>query len=90
MAVHIIQTRTKTTIHYSLICSKNPKTEPVKYFNIQSSFTVQNPRTQLVKIELVILLYLTSANSDSALLAITHKNRALLTMADIFVNVFSL
>ena len=50
-------------------------------FNIQSSFTVQNPRAQLVKIEHVILLYLSSANSDSALLTITHKNRALLTMA---------
>ena len=49
--------------------------------NIQSSFTVQNPRAQLVKIEHVILLYLSSANSDSALLTITHKNRALLTMA---------
>ena len=49
--------------------------------NTQSSFTVQNPRAQLVKIEHVILLYLTSANSDSALLTITHKNRALLTMA---------
>ena len=49
--------------------------------NIQSSFTVQNPRAQLVKIEHVILLYLTSPNSDSALLTITHKNRALLTMA---------
>ena len=49
-------------------------------FNIQSSFTVQNPRAQLVKIEHVILLYLSSANSDSAL-TITHKNRALLTMA---------
>ena len=59
-------------------------------FNIQSSFTVQNPRTQLVKIEHVILLYLTSANSNSALLTITHKNRALLTMAVFFVNVFSL
>ena len=58
--------------------------------NIQSSFTVQNPRTQLDKIEHVILLYLTSANLDSALLAITYKNRALLTMADFFVNVFSL
>ena len=50
-------------------------------FNIQSSFTVQNPRAQLVKTEHVILLYLTSANSDSALLTITHKKRALLTMA---------
>ena len=53
-------------------------------FNIQSSFTVQNPRTQLVKTEHVIFLYLTSANSDRALFAlltITHKNRALLTMA---------
>ena len=50
-------------------------------FNIQSSFTVQNPRAQLVKIEHVILLYLTSANSDSALLTITHKNRTLLKMA---------
>ena len=49
--------------------------------NIQSSFTVQNPRVQLVKIEHVILLYLSSANSDSALLTITHKNRALLTTA---------
>ena len=49
--------------------------------NIQCSFTVQNPRAQLVKIEHVILLYLSSANSDSALLTITHKNRALLTMA---------
>ena len=49
--------------------------------NIQSSFTVQNPRAQLVKIEHVILLYLSSANSDSALLRITHKNRILLTMA---------
>ena len=49
--------------------------------NIQSSFTVQNPRAQLVKIEHVILLYLSSANSDNALLTITHKNRALLTMA---------
>ena len=48
-------------------------------FNIQSSFTVQ--KIQLVKIEHLILLYLTSANSDSALLTITHKNRALLTMA---------
>ena len=55
------------------------------YINIQSSFTVQNPRTQLVKIEHVILLYLTSAS-----FAITHKNRALLTIADFFVNVFSL
>ena len=53
----------------------------ILYVNIQSSFTVQNPRVQLVKIEHVILLYLTSANSDSALLTITHKNRALLTMA---------
>ena len=53
----------------------------VFFFNIQSSFTVQNPRAQLVKIEHVILLYLSSANSDSALLTITHKNRALLTMA---------
>ena len=35
----------------------------------------------MVKIEHVILLYLTSANSDNALLTITHKNRALLTMA---------
>ena len=52
-----------------------------RVFNIQSSFTVQNPRAQLVKIEHVILLYLSSANSDSALLTITHKNRALLTMA---------
>ena len=50
-------------------------------FNIQSSFTVQNPRAQLVKIEHVILRYLTSANSDSALLTIKHKNCALLTMA---------
>ena len=58
-------------------------------FNIQSSFTVQNPRAQLVKIEHVILLYLSSANSDSALLTITHKNRALLTMAsaDIFAEI---
>ena len=48
---------------------------------MQSSFTVQNPRAQLVKIEHVILLYLSSANSDSVLLKITHKNRALLTMA---------
>ena len=58
--------------------------------NIQSSFTVQNPRAQLVKIENVILLYLSSANSDSALLTIiTHKNRALLTMAsaDIFAEI---
>ena len=29
----------------------------------------------------MILLYLTSAKSDSALLTIKHKNRALLTMA---------
>ena len=50
-------------------------------FNIQSSFTVQNPRAQLVKIEHMIFLYLSSANSNSALLTITHKNRALLTMA---------
>ena len=48
---------------------------------MQSSFTVQNPRAQLVKIEHVILLYLTSANSDSALLTIMHKIRALLTIA---------
>ena len=65
-------------------------TRGIFHINIQSSFTVQNPRTQLDKIEHVILLYLTSANSDSALLAITYKNRALLTMADFFVNVFSL
>ena len=54
--------------------------------NIQSSFTVQNPCVQLVKIEHVILVYLLSANSGSALLTITHKNRALLTTAsaDIF------
>ena len=53
----------------------------VYVFNIQSSFIVQNTRARLVKIEHVILLYLTSANSDSALLKIKYKNRALLTMA---------
>ena len=55
--------------------------QTITIINIQSSFTVQNPRAQLVKIEHVILLYLTSANSDSALLTIKHKSRALLTMA---------
>ena len=63
---------------------------PLSVLNIQSSFTVQNPRMQLVKIEHVILLYLTSANLDSALLTITHKNRALLTMADFFCERFQL
>ena len=31
----------------------------------------------------MILLYLTSANSEGALLTITHKNRALLKMASV-------
>lgn len=48
---------------------------------LQSLFTVQNPCTQLVKIDHMMLLYLTSANSNSALLTIMHKNRAVLTMA---------
>ncbi len=50
-------------------------------FNIQSSFTVQNPRAPLVKIDHVIFFYLSSANSDSAVLTIMHKNRALLKMS---------
>ncbi len=49
--------------------------------NIQSSFTVQNPRAKLVKIDHVILLYLSFANSDSAILTIMHRNRALLKMS---------
>ncbi len=48
---------------------------------MQSSFTVQNPRVQLVKTDHVILLYLSSANSDSAVLTIIHKNCALLKMS---------
>ena len=62
-------------------CSGEQNTHGIIQINIQSSFTVQNPLAQLVKIEHVILLYLSSANSDSALLTITHKNRALSTMA---------
>ena len=62
-------------------CVIEERSNEILRVNIQSSFTVQNPRAQLVKIEHVILLYLSSANSDSALLTITHKNRALLTMA---------
>ena len=69
-------------MHYNSIKhTRDVSTRTLSSFNIQSSFTVQNPRAQLVKTEHVILLYLTSANSDSALLTITHKNRALLTMA---------
>ncbi|KAL9965106.1 hypothetical protein ACROYT_G028859 [Oculina patagonica] len=49
----------------------------VSFYNIQSSFTVQNPRAQLVKTDHVILLYL----CDSAVLTIMHKNRALLKMS---------
>ena len=50
----------------------------ISMLNIQSSFTVQNSRAQLVKIEHVILLYLTSANSDSASLTITQKKSCII------------
>ncbi len=53
----------------------------ISNINIQFSFTVQNPRAQLVKIDHVILLNLSSANSDSAVLTIMHKNRALLKVS---------
>ena len=50
-------------------------------FFFNTDLAVYQVIVQVIVIEHVILLYLTSANSDSALLTIKHKNRALLTMA---------
>ncbi len=47
------------------------------FVNTQSSFTVQNPLAQLVKLDHVIFLYLSSEYSDGALLTIMYKNRGL-------------
>ena len=41
---------------------------------MSSSFSVQNPRTRLVKIDNVCFDYLATASVLSALLSITHKN----------------
>ena len=45
--------------------------------NISSSFTVQNLRTRLVKINHVCFGYLATTSRLSVLLSITHKKRAL-------------
>ena len=45
--------------------------------NISSSFTVQNLRTRLVKIDHVCFGYLATTSLLSVLLSITHKKRAL-------------
>ena len=50
---------------------------PLSIFNISSSFTVQNLRTRLVKIDHVCFGYLATTSLLSVLLSITHKKRAL-------------
>ena len=49
----------------------------ISEINISSSFTVENPRTRLVKIDHVCFSYLATTSLLSVLLSITHKKRPL-------------
>ncbi len=66
------------------ICTCISKKRVLLRVNTQSSFTVQNPRAQLVKIDHVILLYLSSANSDSAVLTIPYYRKLTLVLIKVF------
>ena len=48
-------------------------------FNIRSEFAIKICARPLVKIDHVIFIYVTTPHSESAVLAITLENRALLT-----------
>ncbi len=74
--------RSCATSSLALLKRKRFALAPVSFVFLKpTSFTVQNPRAQLIKIDHVILLYLSSANSDSALLTIMHTNRAFLKIS---------
>ena len=49
--------------------------------NIRSEFSIKIRARPLVKIDNVIFIYVMAPHSESAVLAITHENRALLQMA---------
>ena len=53
----------------------------VLYGNIRSEFSIKIRARPLVKIDHVIFINVTTPHSESAVLAITHENRALLQMA---------
>ena len=55
--------------------------------NIRSGFSIKIRARPLVKIYHVIFIYVTAPHSESAVLAITHENRALLKMASRFGHV---
>ena len=57
------------------------------YINIRSEFSIKIRARPLVKIDLVIFIYVTTPHSESAVLVITHENRALLQMASRFAQV---
>ena len=57
------------------------------YINIRSEFSIKIRARPLVKIDHVIFIYVTTPHSESAVLAITHENRALLQMASRFAQV---
>ena len=54
---------------------------------IRSEFSIKIRGRPLVKIDHVIFVYVTTPHSESAVLAITHENRALLQMASRFAQV---
>ena len=60
-----------------ILSRSNILKSPLSKFNISSSFTVQNLRTRLVKIDHVCFGYLATTSRLSVLLSITHKKRAL-------------
>ena len=50
-------------------------------FNIRSEFSIKIRALLLVNIDQMIFIYIKTPHSKSAVLAITHENRALLQMA---------
>ena len=58
-----------------------------QYSFLRSEFSIKIRARPLVKIDHVIFIYVTAPHSESAVLAITHENRALLKMASWFAQV---
>ena len=56
----------------------------ILHVNIRSEFSIEICARPLVKIDHVIFIYVTTPHSESAVLAITDENRALLKMASRF------
>ena len=55
--------------------------------NKRSEFSIKIHARPLVKIDNVIFIYVMAPHSESAVLAITHENRALLQMASRFAQI---